>query len=54
MTLKEVQEIVAYHLSESKRIQGELDRLGPEFTEDGIVKTILRDRVTQEKELASV
>lgn len=33
---------------ESGRIQAELDELGDEFAEDGVVKTILRKRVAQE------
>ena len=33
-------------------IQKELDKLGPEFTEDGVVKTVLRERIVQEKQCA--
>ncbi len=33
---------------ESKRIQNELDNLNGNFKEDGIVKTVLRERVKQE------
>lgn len=35
--------------AEARRIQGELDSLGPEFSEDGIVRTVLRERILQEK-----
>lgn len=41
-----------YHRAEAKRITGELESLGPEFADDGIVKTILRKRIAQEEELA--
>jgi len=35
---------------ESERIRKELERLGPEYPEDGIVRTILRSRIGQEEE----
>lgn len=38
-----------YHENEAIRIQAEIDHLGPGFSEDGPVKTILRKRVFQEK-----
>lgn len=41
-----------YHRSEAERIQRELDQLGEEFAPDGIVRTILRNRVRQERERA--
>jgi hypothetical protein len=34
---------------EVQRIQEELDNLDSEFAEDGIVKTVLRRRILQEK-----
>lgn len=37
-------------MKESERIQKELNNLAPEFAEDGIVKTVLRDRIQGEKE----
>lgn len=37
-----------YHLREAIRIKRELDGLGPEFAEDGIIKTILRERIAME------
>lgn len=42
-----------YHQQEAKRIQKELDNLGPEFAEDGIVRTVLRSRIEQEKREAN-
>ena len=39
----------AYHAGEATRIRGELDRLGPEFPEDGAVHTILRERIAEER-----
>jgi len=41
-----------YHRSEAIRIQDELDSLPPSFAQNGIVKTILRDRVADEKKRA--
>ena len=37
------------HYKEADRIQNEIDNLGPEFAQDGIVRTILNRRVNQEK-----
>jgi len=37
---------------EAHRIQGELDALDDSFAEDGIVRTVLRERVEQEKRRA--
>lgn len=37
------------HRQEAARIQSELDGLGPGFAEDGVVRTVLRARVEQEK-----
>lgn len=42
----------AYHAAEAKRIQGELDSLGDQFADDGIVKWVLRRRIEQEKKRA--
>ncbi len=39
-----------YHSSEEARIQVELDSLGNKFSEDGIVRTILSQRMKQEKD----
>jgi hypothetical protein len=39
----------AYHAAEATRIQGELDRLGPEFPEDSAVRVILRERIADEQ-----
>jgi hypothetical protein len=41
-----------YHQTEADRIQRELDELGPEFAEDGIVRMVLRNRIAQERRLA--
>lgn len=38
-----------YHERESKRIQSELNKLGPEFSDKGIVRTILQRRIAQEQ-----
>ena len=38
-----------YHRWEAKRIQNELNNLGSEFAKDGIVRTVLRNRIEQEK-----
>ncbi len=35
-------------IAEAKRIQAELDALGDGYAEDGIVRTVLRERVAQE------
>jgi len=48
-----ISEMQSYHQKEADRIQKELDNLGPEFAEDGIVKIVLRDRIVQEKERAN-
>ena len=48
-----VQEARNHHQQEADRIQEELDKLGTEFAEDGIIKTVLRERITQEKQLAN-
>jgi hypothetical protein len=40
------------HAKEAQRIQKELDSLGDEFLDDGIVKTVLRLRIEQEKQRA--
>jgi len=42
----------AYHAKEAIRINGVLNNLSSEFAADGIVKTILRSRVEQEKSRA--
>ena len=39
-----------YHAGEARRILSELDGLGDGFAEDGVVKTVLRDRISHEKE----
>jgi len=36
---------IKYHQQEAIRIKGVLDSLGSEFEEDGIVKTVLRNRI---------
>lgn len=41
-----------YHAAEAVRIAGELDNLGPGYAEDGVVRTVLRQRVEQEKHQA--
>ncbi len=51
LSLSEARE---YHKQEADHIQKELDNLGPEFAEDGIVKTVLRDRIVQEKQQVMV
>ena len=40
----------AYHSAEARRILADLDGLGTEFAEDGIVRTVLADRAQQETE----
>jgi len=45
-----IQETRNYHQQEAERVQKELDSLSSEFAEDGIVKTVLRDRIAWEKE----
>lgn len=49
---RDVAECKAYHADAAVRIAGELDGLGTEFAEDGIVRMVLRERVEQEKECA--
>lgn len=39
-----------YHFREADRIKGELDGLSSRFAENGIVKTVLRARIEQEKQ----
>lgn len=41
-----------YHAQEAVRIKNELDNLGPEFAPDGIVRTVLQNRIEQEKSKA--
>ena len=41
-----------YHQQEAIRIQKELDDLGPGFAEDSIIRTVLRNRIKQEKQKA--
>lgn len=48
-----ISEMQNYHQKEVEHIQNELNNLGPEFAEDGIVKTVLRDRIVQEEERAN-
>lgn len=43
-----------YHKAEGIRIQCVLDDLSSEFSEDGIVKTVLRSRIKEEKEKSNV
>ena len=50
--MKSLEEQKAYHLGEAKRIQGEMNNLGDEFAPNGIVRTVLHDRVEQEKQRA--
>lgn len=38
-----------YHEKEAVRIQNELNNLGDAFTEDGIVRYVLRNRIEQER-----
>lgn len=47
--LRQRLELTAHHRAEAERIQRELDVLGPEFAEDGIVRWVLRERIEQEK-----
>jgi len=42
----------AYHAAEAERIAGELARLGPEHPEGGVVRTVLRNRLEQERRRA--
>jgi len=42
----------AYHAAEAGRIAGELASLGPGYAEDGVVRTVLRRRVEQERRRA--
>ena len=42
---------MGYHEKEVIRLQTELDCLDSSFAEDGIVKTVLRNRISNEKEL---
>jgi|GEM_PF-4857225 len=42
----------AYHFGEAQRIQGELDKLGVEFSAGGPVRTILQRRIHQEYQRA--
>ena len=41
-----------YHADAAVRIAEELDNLGPGFAEDGVVRTVLRQRVEQERHRA--
>lgn len=43
----------AYHAAEAVRIAKEVESLGPEFADDGIVCTILRERIAEEVRLAT-
>ena len=43
-----------YHHQEAERIQKELNNLSSTFAEDGIVRTILRQRIEDEKEKSSI
>ena len=43
----------AYHEAEAERIQGELEALGDGYADDGVVRTLLRARVQQERRRAS-
>lgn len=43
-----------YHYCEARRIQNELDNLGPGFSKDGPVRTGLRHRITQEYNRANL
>ena len=36
-------------MKESVRIQGVLNELGPGFALDGVIRTVLRNRIKQEK-----
>jgi hypothetical protein len=36
-------------MKESKRIKKELDELGNEFAKNGVVRTVLRQRIIQEQ-----
>jgi hypothetical protein len=47
---KELRKICDEEVKESERIQAVLDDLGPGFAEDGVVRTVLRERIKQEKE----
>jgi len=42
-----------YHQGEAVRIQGELAGLGDAFPEDSVVRTILRERIAEEKARAA-
>jgi len=42
-----------YHAQEAIRIQAELDDLGAEFAEDGLVRIVLRRRIAQEQRKAA-
>jgi hypothetical protein len=46
---KELREICDEEVKESERIQAVLDGLGPEFAKNGVVRTVLRNRIKQEK-----
>lgn len=41
-----------FHASEAHRIEGEIGRLGQEFSADGPVRWILGERVREERERA--
>jgi len=41
------------HTTEAERIQNELDTLPPGYATDGVVRTVLRERVTQELDRAA-
>jgi hypothetical protein len=45
--------LIKYHQNEAARIQSELDNLGPGFSKNGPVRTILRNRIFQEKRRAA-
>lgn len=40
---------LAEHAAEAERISRELAALGDEFSEEGIVRTVLRERIEQER-----
>lgn len=46
--MEQAKRIAQYHYNEAGRIERELENLGSEFHENGIVRTVLKIRIQQE------
>ena len=52
MTEEQIETLKQWHHQEAVRIKDVLSNVGSEFADDGIVKTVLRQRVEQEQSRA--